>query len=140
MPDVTEIEARRAERKSAAEAARKEQYAKDLEAIDDLEVKSGDEITTLKVASFKAGLPTLVGIKAPSEQYYKRYAQMIRRAGQNLEKAAEAQEMLADSCWVYPDDKQVRKEMREAFPAVLMSIVVKVNELVELKSEDEKNG
>jgi hypothetical protein len=140
MPDVTEIESRRAQRKAAAEEARKEQYAKDLEAIDALEVESGDEITTLKVASYKAGLPTLVGIKAPSETYYKRYAQMIRRAGQNLEKAAEAQEMLAESCWVYPADKQARKAMREAFPAVLMSIVVKVNELVELKSEEEGKG
>src|SRR5687768_8755928 len=120
MPDVTEIENRRAERKAAAAKAREEQYAKDLEAIDALEVESGEELATLKVATYKPGLPTLVGVKAPSEAYYKRFAQMIRKAGQNLEARAHAQDLLADSCWAYPTDADTRKAMREAFPGVLV--------------------
>ncbi len=137
MPDITEIEARRAERKAASQKARDEQYAKDLEAIDALEVETGDELTTLNVNSFKPGLPSLVGVKPPSEAYYKRFAQMIRKSGQNLEARAHAQDLLAESCWAYPKDPETRKAMREAFPGVLVSIAVKAAELAELKAEDE---
>lgn len=139
MPDVTEIEARRAERKAAAAKAREEQYAKDLEAIDAMEVETGEDISTLNVKNHKPGLPTLVGVKPPSEAYYKRFAQMIRKAGQNLEARAHAQDLLAESCWVYPAEADTRKAMREAFPGVLVSIAVKAAELAELKGEDEKN-
>lgn len=137
MPDVTEIEARRAARKAEAQKAREEQYAKDLEAVDAIEVESGDDLSTLKVASYKAGLPTLVAVKPPSEAYYKRFAQMIRKAGQNLEARAAAQDLLAESCWVYPQDPETRKAMKEAFPGVLVSIAVKASELAELNAEEE---
>jgi hypothetical protein len=137
MPDVTEIEARRAERKAATQKAREEQYAKDIEAIDALEIESGEDLETLKVNSFKPGLPTLVGVKAPTADYYKRFAQMIRKAGQNLEARAHAQDLLAESCWKYPTDPETRKAMKEAFPGVLVSIAVKAAELAELNSEAE---
>jgi hypothetical protein len=140
MPDVTEIETRRAERKAAAQKARAEQYAKDIEAIDDLEVKSGDDIATLNVNSYKPGLPTLVGVKAPSDVYYKRFAQMVRKAGNNLEARAAAQDLLAESCWVYPTDADARKAMKESFPGVLVSIAVKAAELAELNAEEEGKG
>lgn len=140
MPDVTEIENRRAERKAAAAKAREEQYAKDLEAIDAMEIESGEELATLKVANYKPGLPSLVGVKAPSEAYYKRFAQMIRKSGQNLEARAHAQDLLADSCWVYPKDDDQRKAMKEAFPGVLVSIAVKAAELAELNADEEGKG
>lgn len=140
MPDVTEIESRRAARKAAAAQAREEQYAKDLEAIDALEVESGEDIATLKVSQFKPGLPSLVGVKAPTEAYYKRFAQMIRKSGQNLEARAHAQDMLAESCWAYPNDADQRKAMKEAFPGVLVSIAVKAAELAELNADEEGKG
>ncbi len=140
MPDITEIEARRAERKAAAAKAREEQYAKDLEAIDALEVESGEEITTLKVNAHKPGLPTLVGVKAPNETYYKRFAQMVRKAGQNLEARAHAQDLLAESCWAWPSEADTRKAMREAYPGVLVSIAVKAAELAELAADEEGKG
>lgn len=140
MATVEEIEARRAARKAQTEQAKAEQYAKDLEAIDALEVESGEEIATLTVNGYKAGLPVLVGVKAPSALQYKRFADQIRNAKENLNKRAQAQDLLAESCWVYPSDKDARKAMLEAFPGVLVSIAVEVAKLAELRSAEEGKG
>lgn len=137
-----EIEERRAARKAAAEEERKTQRAKDLEAIDAMEVATGDDVATLSVPVYRKGLPALIGVKAPGDLHYKRFAQMIRRAGDNVEARANAQELLAESCWCYPtaEDKETRTAMVKAFPGLLVSVAIKAAELAELKADDEKKG
>lgn len=142
MPSIEEIEARRAARKAAADEERRAQAAKDLEAVDAMEVASGEEIRTLAVPQYRKGLPALVGVRAPEEAYYKRFAQMLRRSADNREAHAQAQDMLADHCWCYPpaDAKDERAAMLKAFPALLVSIFLESIKLIDAKAEDEKKG
>ena len=134
---LEEIEERRAKRKAKAQEARAEQEAIDLEAIDKIEVEKGLDLKTLRLNITGTGLPVLVAIKAPDETYYKRFKQRVRRADGNAEKRGDAQEELAASCWVYPDDEQVRKSVTSAAPGTLMSIFVEAIKLAELASEAE---
>ncbi len=137
---IAEIEQRRTARRDKAGEARAEQYARDLEAIDAIEVEKDEELSVLHVAGYRAGLPVVVGVRAPSQQYYKRFASQIRRAKDNLEERAKAQDMLADVCWAYPADEPTRKAMLEAFPGTLVSVAVEAAKLAELRSAEEGKG
>lgn len=140
MSKVEEIEERRAQRKAAAEKARAEQYEKDLEAIDDLEVKNGYELNiSLRVSNFVAGAPSLVGVRAPSELEYKRFFQSINRAG-NADAKMAAHEQLAKTCWVYPEDEAARKTMCGANPGLLAGVGNLANKLAEMQSEEMGKG
>src|SRR4051812_18130236 len=104
MSKVEEIEARRAQRKADAEKGRAAQYEKDLEAVDALETEHGYVLDiSLRVANFAPGVPSLVGVRAPSELEYKRFFQSINRAG-NADAKMQAHEQLAKTCWAYPAD------------------------------------
>lgn len=140
MSKLEEIEARRAERKAKADAARDDQEASDLEAIEALEIGSGDSLSTLRVNGFVPGQPVRVAFKAPSEAYYRRFCSMVRKAGPNLEARGAAQDLLAQSCWVYPADGAAQKAFLVAFPGTLVSIAIECAKLAELRSDEEGKG
>ncbi len=140
MSKVEEIEARRAERKAAAEKARAEQYERDLEAVDELEAKSGSELNiSLRVTNFVPGVPCLVGVRAPSELEYKRFFQSVNRAG-NADAKMAAFEQLAKTCWAYPDNEDSRKAMLGANPGLLANVGNLATKLAELQSDAEGKG
>lgn len=141
MPeDVNDIEKRRQQRREDATKAKAAQYAKDIAAIDAIETEMGDELATLPVNNYRpsTGLPTLVGVRAPTADQYKRFGQMIRKAEKNAEERQKALDLLAESCWAYPSELDARKAMKEAYPAVLLGIGVKATELAELNLEEGK--
>ncbi len=141
MSSLEEIEAKRAARKAASAAARAEQYLKDLSALNDAEEKHGDgRVASLETSYYAPGLPTLAVIKAPSENYYKRFCQQARKAGTNGEARGAAQDQLAEVCWIYPEDKEVRKAMLSEFPGLLLSVAIKAAALGELQSVEEGKG
>lgn len=140
---VEEIEARRAKRKAETEKAKAEQYEKDLEAIDALEIEHGDErVAALKVNGYAPGLPVMVGVVAPAEPVYRRFVAQVRKAGKATDAQGAAQDQLARSCLAYPpaSDEQTRKALLDAFPGLLVSVAVEAQRLAELRSEVEGKG
>jgi hypothetical protein len=147
MSDVSaklaEIEARRAERKGKLDEAKKVQACADLEAYDALEVEHGDEnVASLEVERFVEGHPTFVVLKAPDGPQYKRFVDQVSRAVEknNLIERRKAQDLLAESCWIYPNTPEARKAMLAAFPGLLVSIAVRATQLVEGKASAEGKG
>jgi hypothetical protein len=131
---LAEIEARRAARKEAAAQAKAEQYAKDLEALDALEEEYGaGKVTSLEVAFYSPGLPTMAIVRAPKGIEYKRLRDRAR--SKNSDPGLGADE-LADVCVVYPEP-DVYKQMRETFPGIHDSAFVAANKLAEGKAKDE---
>jgi len=111
---VEEIEKRRADRKAALSELEKEQYAKDLEALDVLEQEHGDSnVDSLRVP-FTPGLPVLVAVKTPSKLLVKIYKDRLREAKPNPTKAAEE---IGGKCLVYPD-QETYEQMLEARPGI----------------------
>ncbi len=137
MSKLEEIEKRRSERRAASDEKRVEQEEKDLEAIEKIEIAEDVELHTLSVPNFVPGLPVRVAYKAPSAEFYKRFSQQVRRAGTNGEARGAAQELLGESCWVYPAADEQRKAMKLAFPGTLISIAIKAAALAELTRAEE---
>ena len=136
-----EIEEKRAKRKADAEAARAEQYEKDLEALDKLEEEHGDNrVAALEVRGYVKGLPTLVVVKSPGK-FYKRYTDKVRKAaGKNATAVGEAQDELGEACIVYPSEPDVRKAMFAEFTGTLVSAAMRAIEFAELEADNEKKG
>ena len=140
MSKVEEIEARRAARKAESSKARDAQYEKDLEAFEALEIEHGDGcVARLSVRGFVPGLPTFAVVKSPGgTSFYKRYTDMVRRAQKNTQAIGAAQDMLADSCLVYPADEATRAAMFDAFPGLRITAAIRALKFVELEEEEEK--
>lgn len=139
--ELARIDAARAERRAAHSDRRKKQLIIDRAALLSLEDEHGfDNVSALSMSRYVDGLPALVVVRAPTSAEYKRYVQMVRRAKQeDNEGRAKAQELLAESCWIYPPREQ-QPAVREAFPGVLPSIVLEVTKMAELQNEAEGKG
>lgn len=139
--ELARIDAARAERRAEHAEARKKQLVIDRAALLSLEDEHGfDSVSALSMSRYVDGLPTLVVVRAPTSAEYKRYVQMVRRTkSDDNEGKAKAQELLAESCWVYPQRDQ-QQAVREAFPGVLLSIVLEVTRMAELQNEAEGKG
>lgn len=134
--DISELEARRAKRRQAQEAAKEEQYAKDLAAIDEYEQKHNVELdVALRVPDFMEGLPAVVGVM-PRPREYKRFLQLAQSA-KNDAKKAEALEQLARVAWAYPEDKETREAMLERMPGLLLQIGSRAVKLCEAELSGE---
>lgn len=142
MASREEIEAKRAARAAEADAARAEQETADLEAIDALEASSGAAFRTMTANGFKPGVSVKIAFRAPSGPEYKRYCDLVGRAADKRDATARrtAQEQLAESCWVYPADKDARQAVRDAFPGTLLSLAIEAAKFAELRSEEEGKG
>jgi len=138
---IEEIEVRRAARKEGIAKARAEQYEKDLLEVDKLEVEYGDDrVGVLETSSFVAGLPTVVVVKTPAEEYFKRYRQKVRRARKqngNLDTEAmgAAADELAECCVVYPD-KDTYARMKKEWPSFHDNVTKEAVRLGEAKEKD----
>ena len=138
---IREIQERREKRKEAIKNAELEQYASDLEAIEELEIKLG-RVATIKVA-FVEGQPTRAAIRTPTRQEYQRYRDLLTRANANTNANAkakaitEAQDQLAKAVWVYPEKREEQEKMVESSPGLLPAIVIAAGRLADGRDEDE---
>ncbi len=138
---IQEVTARRAAKEDAELAARREQFANDLEAIEELEKSKGIRIRYSKqVRTFVPGLPVVVGVRAPDVAEYKRLVSKVNRANGNGDAKVAALIELANACWAYPDptdDKAKRDAMVEANAGLLASVGNFANTLAEVELKEE---
>lgn len=100
------VQKRRADRKDVAAAARDDQLAIDLEAIDALESLHGDaQIKVIHVPHI-AGMVAAVALRSPNAAELKRYRDgvKVRKNGQPGD-PVEAHELIGSSCRVYPGEE-----------------------------------
>ena len=119
---LEEIEARRAARKTALEAQRREQLAQDLEALDQLEVEHGDHaVVRVDLQRYEPGLPTMVVMRLPKPIEFKRYQDQCKKD------VTAATNLIGDVCRLYPDE-DTYKRMRSTFTGVhVMAAVAAIN-------------
>lgn len=133
-----ELEKRRAEREEASTKARAEQRLLDEEAYEDLKDEHA-AVAAVSTSRFVQGQPTMAIVRMPAPAEYKRYVDQI---GANVAKKStkgqrDAQELLANSCWVYPASAEARKSMLEVFPGLLTPLSMAAAKLAEGSAEEE---
>lgn len=139
MATLEEIEERRAARKAAAKVARDEQYAKDLEALDALEVEHGDgKVSVCELPAHTPGLPTMVVVRCPDPKVHKRFTDMVHKAQKHGDYGP-ASNLLADACVAYPDAATYTK-VREVCPGIHASVAERAVKLSQAKAVDEGKG
>jgi hypothetical protein len=141
---LEDIEAKRAARKAASEAAADEQAATDLEAIDALEQEHGySNVSVLKVAFVGESLPTRVAVRAPSQGEVKRFRTMVaarKVRGQDVPgDHVAASEMLGASCLVYPT-RDVLEKLCEKRAGLLAQLGGVALQLAIAQDESEGNA
>jgi hypothetical protein len=135
---IREAGERRAAKVDAEVKAREEQLAADVEAIEALEEKLGIRIHASKqVRQFVVGLPVVVGVRAPDAAEYKRMFSGVNRSNGNGDAKVAAHTMLANACWVYPQDAATRDAMLAANGGLLASVGNFANKLAEVELEEE---
>lgn len=140
LAELEEIQAKRKEERAKLED---EQRAKDLAARMDLEDSlPGTALAAVSVSRFVPGQPTQAFVRTPSTTEYKRYLDQVHRGVDKKSLAAqrEAQQLLANSCWVYPVTPEDRKAMLEVFPGILTPLSVAAAALAEGRNEEEGKG
>lgn len=144
MSDLTPAQRIEAAKKRAADKAvveakaREAQFADDLEAMEAIEAKLGIRLRySAEVKQYVQGLPVVVGVRAPEPAEHKRLVSMVNKNGSNADAKVSAVATLAQSCWVYPEDKETRDAMIEANAGLLSSVGNFAYSLgeVELKAE-----
>ncbi len=121
LEELEELREKKLEERAKAETA---QYEKDLEARIRLEDDHG-VLAAVRVVPYKPGLPTRAYVKTPSAAHYKRFTDLVNRAGDDKKshgKKHDAIEQLARAAWVYPEAEEDRERMFEAMPGILNSI------------------
>lgn len=135
---IAAVEAKRAARRAAISEPKLEQEADDLEAFDALESVHGEgKVIKLPLPYYTKGLPTLVAVCAPEEQYVKRMRQMIRAAPKN---SGAAQDMLASSPGVvaYPS-AEVYEKVKAQYGAIHDSVGNAAVKLSQARATEEGN-
>lgn len=128
---------RRAKAADAEKAARLEQFATDLEAIEALEMKLGLHLRySSQVRQYVPGQPVVVGVRAPAPAEYKRLMSLMNRKDASGDAKVAALIQIAQECWVYPEDKASRDAMTEANAGLLASVGGFVNSLAEVELKE----
>lgn len=143
MSEVEQIEAKRAKRKADKEAARETQYVEDLKAVDAYEEANDCELdlaVRIPLETWRPGMPTLVGVKAPAASEYKRFQQLTRDAKENEKKKHEAIEQIGRVAWAYPADEDAKKLLLEEMPALLIFVGSRAVKLREARIKEEGKG
>jgi hypothetical protein len=117
--DLDMIEEQRAERKAALARARAEQRARDIAALNDLEIEHGDEnVASVDVARYSPGLPTMVVVRSLKPPELKRFRDTSR--GENADTAAAA-EQAGRSALLYPaKDSDEWKSLCAMMPGIVV--------------------
>jgi hypothetical protein len=140
MATQEEIEERRAKRRAELAKVEKEQFEKDLEALDELEIEHGHgTIGSAKTAHFVPGLPTRVFFRTPKGPEYTRYTEQYGRATDKKSTAGQrdALTLLGKTCWLYPKDDDTKKALAETFPGLLVSVGLAASKKAEAETEAE---
>lgn len=142
MSKIGEIQARREALKAKHREAEQAQAEIDLCALADAEEEHGyGSVESLPVKDFVAGCPTMAIVKSPGgTPFYKKYTDQVRNARGDVGKVGKAQEVLGESCMVYPPPGEVRDRMLAAFPGLYVSCAVRAVKFAELDAETEKKG
>jgi hypothetical protein len=134
-----------AKKRAARAAAREEQEANDLEARIRLEEEHGP-LAAVSASRFEPGQPTMAFVRKPTVPEYKRYKTQVYGAAHEKGKrntignptlSREAQELLAKSCWVYPETEEARDAMLATYPGILSPLSQAATALAEGATEDE---
>lgn len=136
---IEEMLKARAEKRDALKKMEEEQFARDLEALMQLEEEYGyGNIVGVKV-NFTPGLPTRAFLRVPDRAQYQKYRDNGTKAvGQkNTKGHTDALDVLAKSCWAYPKEHEAKEAMLEATPGLLASIGHEAIKLAEGKAEEE---
>lgn len=140
---IDEIQARRAARRQAlVHAPKKAQEARDLAAIDALEVELGLCLYTLDANGYVDGVSVKMAFRPATSVEYRRYVDLVTRAN-DKNRAVEtrkAQDQLARACIVYPPQGEERDKFIDAFPGALVSIGIEVAKIAELAADEEGKG
>jgi hypothetical protein len=117
--DREAIERERLARKEALAQARAEQYAKDLDRLNALEIERGDEnVAAVEIGRYSPGLVTMVVVRALSKHELRRFRDRTRGEKSN---AASAAEEAAESALLYPErDSAEWSALVDAVPGVLV--------------------
>jgi len=139
--EIEELEKARADAAESLAKEEKAQYVVDLKARIALEEKHGP-IAAVKVTRYVRGFPTRAFVKTPGSAEYGRYKKMTYQAHdrKSIDQVRVAGDTLAESSWVYPETKEERDAMLEAFPGLLSSILIAATALAEGKAEEEGKG
>jgi hypothetical protein len=138
LPTLEELAERSAARSEKLSELAKNQELLDAIAKDELEEQLGkSNIAILRTGRYVSGQPLIAIVKTPSPDQYKRFVDQVRKANSDLTLVGRAQDLLAQSVWVYPKEKIARDSMLEAFPGILPSIVIAASKMTELRSESE---
>lgn len=142
MSKIEEIQARREALKAKHVAAEQAQAEIDLCALADAEEEFGyGSVESLPVKDFVAGCPTMAIVKSPGgTPFYKKYTDQVRNAKGDVGKVGKAQEILGESCMIYPPPGEVRERMLASFPGLYVSCAVRAVKFAELDAETEKKG
>lgn len=132
---LADIKAKIAAREAAAAAARDEQLAKDLEALDALQEAHGVAGVLGVPTPAAPPLPTTVYIIPPDRRTYDYWAKTMRRPGSTVTEKTEADTDLANKVVVYPD-KDTWKDLVEKHPAMVSSVVNAAGKLAGLAVGD----
>lgn len=142
MSSIEEIEAKRADRKAKLQAEADEQRAKDLEALDALELEHGDTSVCHIDVPYTPGLPTMAIARMPKADELKRYRAGLKvTPGEKLDLGAsnESAAQLGRTVRLYPDEA-VFKEMCAARPDLASQLGTRATKLAQGKAaEDSKD-
>ena|ERR1051325_2400960 len=108
-PDrLAAIQEKRRLRQEGVQAAKRDQLAIDLEAIDEAEAKYGDESIGVLDMPFTEGLPVKAAVRAANPAELKRYRARVKpskRGELDSQVALDAAVELGITCQVYPEPK-----------------------------------
>lgn len=133
-------EAKRAERKAAANPARDAQRVVDLNAVNDLEIEHGDSNVGVINVPYSDGLPTCAAVRAPKPAELKRFrVRVTPKHEKDRPDTAAASEELAATCVIYPDAETYAR-LCIARPGLAVQLGSKAVDLATGKAEAEGKG
>lgn len=138
------VQERRAARQADLKAQEDAQRAKDLEAVDALEVEHGDSCVAFVTVQYQPGLPTGAAVRAPHPAEVKRYRDLVRpkpgRGGQMVHPdPCGPAEQIADACRLYPD-AETYVQLTELRSGLRVSLGLAALDLVAGREEAEGKG
>lgn len=140
MSRLEDIEAKRVARKEALALQYAEQKAKDLEAIDALEVEHGDSNIAFREIPFTPGLPVLCAVRTPTTFEVKRFRHRTTpKHEKDKPDVHAAAEELTDVVVVYPS-KETFAAMCAARPVIASQMAFVATALAAARDADEGKG
>ncbi|MCL2724855.1 MAG: hypothetical protein FWD69_10510 [Polyangiaceae bacterium] len=138
---IEELEAKRAQRLAELDQQELDQRILDLEARETVEEEHG-LVGAVNVTRFSPGFPTCAYVRTPTAAEYKRFVDQVGKAVEKKSSTTQrsASELLANSCWVYPNTPEERKAMLQEFPGLLTTLAIAATALAEGKAEEEGKG